>query len=208
MNRIISILKQPQIITLVLVFLFFSNLSANPISISGTVINSDTKTTLPGVSVFAKNTVIGTSTDINGKFLLKNIPADSAIIVFSFVGFETQEIKFSNNCSENIKIELHPSAILLEEVVISTAKNQLTSYEQTTPVSVVTQENITEHATQDISDIIIRQPSVSLVGAGFHRAPSIRGLARKRVVVMVDGERISSERNPGPPGTFVSSSIS
>ena len=202
MSRIINIFKQAQTITLVLV-LFFSNLSANPGPISGTVISSDTKEPLPGVTVFIKNTNIGTVTDIYGKFLLKNVPAGSAIIVFSFTGFETQEMKILNNSSGNINIELHPSAVSLEEVVIKTAKNQLTRIEQTTPVSVITQDDITEHAVQDIADIIIRQPSVSLVGEGFHRASSIRGLARKRIVVMVDGERISSERNPGPPGTFV-----
>lgn len=203
MNRIINILKQPQTIIIVFVCLLFANLSAQQVSVSGTVFNSETKETIPGISVYVKNTIIGTTTNNNGEFLLKKIPSDSAIIIFSFIGFEKKEIAISNNSKKNIQIELFPSTISLKEVVVITAKNQLSGFEQTTPVSIVTQDNITEHATQDIADIITRQPSVSLVGAGFHRASSIRGLARKRVVVMVDGERISSERNPGPPGTFV-----
>ncbi len=203
MSKTINILKQTPVTTIFLVFLIFSTISANAVSISGKVINSDTKETLPGVSVFVKNTVLGTSSDINGNFQLKNIPTDSITVVFSFVGFEMQEVNILNNKPDTINIELHPSSIALQEVVISTAKNQLKSFEQTTPVSVLTQSKITENATQDIADIISREPGVSLVGEGFHRASSIRGLARKRIVVMVDGERISSERNPGPPGTFV-----
>ena len=189
------------ILTLLL-FLFY-NLTAQDISIKGKIVNSETKETLPGVSVFVKNTTIGTTTNNNGEFILNNLPYDTITIVFSFIGFETQKKIITDGNASYFKIKMKTSAIALDEVVVVTAKNQLTSYEQTTPVSIVSEENITENATQNIADIITQEPSVSLAGQGYHRAPSIRGLARKRVVVMVDGDRISSERNPGPPGTFV-----
>ncbi len=203
MIKAIYILKQASVNTIIIVFLMCYAITANAASISGKVVNTVTNETLPGVSVFIKNTVIGTITDINGNFYLENIPDGSETLVFSFLGFETKEVDIMKNEQNIINIELTPSSIALQEVIISTAKNQLKSFEQTTPVSVLTQNKITENTTQDIADIISREPAVSLVGEGFHRASSIRGLARKRVVVMVDGERISSERNPGPPGTFV-----
>ncbi|MEA3505394.1 MAG: carboxypeptidase-like regulatory domain-containing protein, partial [Bacteroidota bacterium] len=158
MSKAINILKQASGITIFLIFLMLLSISAKAVSISGKVINSDTKETLPGVSVFVKNTVLGTSSDINGDFQLKNIPTDSVTVVFSFVGFKMQELNFSNNNLDSIIIELQPSSISLQEVVISTAKNQLKSFEQTTPVSVLTQSKITENATQDLADIISREP--------------------------------------------------
>ena len=189
-------------IVFLLLFLF-SNLTAQNLSIKGKVINTETKETLPGVSVFVKNTTIGTITNKNGKFILNNLPYDTITMVFSFIGFETQEKIITNGNINYFQIKLKPTAISLDEVVVLTAKNQWTSFEQTTPVSIVSEENITENSTQNIADIITKEPSVSLAGQGYHRSPSIRGLARKRVVVMVNGDRISSERNPGPPGTFV-----
>ncbi len=191
--------------TCILTLLLFlsSNLIAQDISIKGKIVNSETKETLPGVSVFVKNTTIGTTTNNNGEFILNNLPYDTITIVFSFIGFETQEKIITGGNASYFQIMMKPSAIALDEVVVITAKNKLTSFEQTTPVSIVSEESITENATQNIADIITQEPSVSSAGQGYHRAPSIRGLARKRVVVMVDGDRISSERNPGPPGTFV-----
>ncbi|MCK9269916.1 MAG: TonB-dependent receptor [Bacteroidales bacterium] len=189
-------------ITVFIFLVIFTN-PANAAAISGTVVDSGTKESLPGVSVFVKNTVIGTSTDINGNFCLNKIPDHATTLVFSFVGFATHEVNILNNAPDSLNVELYPSTIALQEVVISTAKNQLKSFEQTTPVSLLTQSKISENATQDIADIISREPAISLAGEGFHRAASIRGLARKRIVVMVDGSRISSERNVGPPGTFV-----
>lgn len=188
---------------LILLLFLFPNLTAQNSSINGNVVNSETNETLPGVSVVVKNTTIGTTTNNSGEFIL-NIPFhDTTTIVFSFMGFETLEKTIMVGNKNHLRIKLKPSAIALDEVVVVTAKNRLTSFEQTTPVSIVSEQNITESSSQNIADIITREPSVSLVGQGYHRAPSIRGLARKRVVVMVDGDRISSERNPGPPGTFV-----
>lgn len=203
MSKVINKLKQISVNKIVLVFFVFSTFSANAVSIKGKIINSDTKETIPGVSIFVKNTVIGTTTNINGEFILKNIPSDSDTVVFSCVGFEIQELNILNNKQDTINIELQPSSLFLEEVVISTAKNELKSFEQTTPASVITQNKITENVTQNIADIVDNEPSVSHVGGGFYKAPSIRGLAQKRIVVLIDGERISSERNSGAPGTFI-----
>ncbi|MCK4664112.1 MAG: TonB-dependent receptor [Bacteroidales bacterium] len=189
--------------TLVLLLFLFSNLAAQNSSIKGKVINAETNAFIHGVNVFIKNTTIGTITNKKGEFLLNKPPYDTITIVFSFVGFETQEKIITGEITSSYQIKLNPLAVTLEEVVVITAKNQLTRFKQITPVSIISEKNITENSTQNIADIITREPSVSLAGQAYHRAPSIRGLARKRVVVMVDGDRISSERNPGAPGTFV-----
>jgi TonB-dependent heme/hemoglobin receptor len=179
------------------------SISAQQKSVTGTIADIETGKVLPGVSVFVKGTVIGTISDINGMFTLNFIPANSEKITFSIVGYKTLEKAIGKPDESNYEIFLEPSTVSLNEVVISAAKNELTSFQQTTPTSVVSPERINEFSIQNIPDIITREPSVSLAGAGYHKVPSIRGLARKRVVMLVDGHRISSERNPGPPGTFV-----
>ena len=82
-------------------------------NISGAVI--DTKgSAVPGVSVVVKGTTTGTVTDVDGKFSL-SIPADSKILVFSFIGMKTQEIILDKSSFLNIK--LVEDAIGIEEVV-------------------------------------------------------------------------------------------
>ncbi len=70
---------------------------------------------LPGVSVMVKGTQRGISTDKEGQFAL-SVPGESAVLVFSFVGYVTQEIAVGSRTSIGIVIEVDQKT--LEEVVV------------------------------------------------------------------------------------------
>ncbi|RYF95732.1 MAG: SusC/RagA family TonB-linked outer membrane protein, partial [Chitinophagaceae bacterium] len=82
--------------------------------IRGTV--RDTIDVLPGVNVSVKGTTIGVSTDANGKFIL-DVPDDNAILVFSLVGFITQEIPVKGKDVINVILKVNDTK--LDEVVIT-----------------------------------------------------------------------------------------
>jgi len=71
--------------------------------------------TLPGVSVVVKGTTTGTISDINGQFGLA-VPADTKILVFSFVGMKTQEIILGNQTMVNVVFE--EATVGVDEVVV------------------------------------------------------------------------------------------
>ena len=48
-----------------------------------------------------KGTTIGTSTDFNGNYSINNIKVGD-VLVFSFIGFNTQEITVGNNTTINV----------------------------------------------------------------------------------------------------------
>lgn len=81
--------------------------------VGGTVVSSENNMPLPGASVIEKGTNNGTSTDFDGKFILDVANANS-ILIISYVGFKTQEVKASTNMS----ISLVPDAGALDEVVV------------------------------------------------------------------------------------------
>ena len=61
--------------------------------VSGVVTSADDKQPIPGASVFVKEApTVGTTTDINGKYILKNVPSNAKTIVFRFVGYTTLEL--------------------------------------------------------------------------------------------------------------------
>lgn len=73
---------------------------------------------LPGVTVVLKNaTGVGVSTDVNGEYSL-NLPAgqENGVLVFSFIGFETQEVPINNRAVINVTMTTDAKA--LEEVVV------------------------------------------------------------------------------------------
>ncbi|MCG8322138.1 MAG: TonB-dependent receptor [Cytophagales bacterium] len=79
---------------------------------------------LPGVNVLAKNTTMGTLTDVDGYYKL-NVPEETTTIVFSYVGYLTKEVEIVGRTT--IDLKLVPDIELLSEVVVigyGTAKKQ------------------------------------------------------------------------------------
>ena len=84
------------------------------IRVTGQVTNK-TGETLPGVNVVIKGTTQGAITDIDGRYVVEGVPKDG-ILVFSFVGMETQEIAVGNQAQ--INVVLSEEATTLDEVVV------------------------------------------------------------------------------------------
>jgi TonB-linked SusC/RagA family outer membrane protein len=78
------------------------------------VISDDTGVPIPGASVLVKGTTIGVAADIDGQYEL-SVPVD-AVLVFSFIGFQSQEITVGNQTVLNVT--LIPELSDLEEVVV------------------------------------------------------------------------------------------
>ena len=84
------------------------------ISITGTVTDNE-GAPLPGASVVLKGTSQGTVTDSNGAYSL-SVPNENAVLIFSFVGYATQEMNVGSQRSINISLSEDTSQI--EEVVV------------------------------------------------------------------------------------------
>lgn len=82
--------------------------------ITGTV-TDDIGEALIGVSVSIKGTTTGTLTDLDGKYSL-SVPNGSAVLVFTYVGYDTQEFVVGNQ--SNISVVLKNKDAFLEEVVV------------------------------------------------------------------------------------------
>jgi Ca-activated chloride channel homolog len=100
----------------ILFVLFFSAFSLAPDqirTISGTV-SDPSGSLMAGVTVTVKGTSNGTVSDLNGAYQLQ-VNQEAKYLVFSFVGYETEEVKIAN--SNRINITLQPSKLEMEEVV-------------------------------------------------------------------------------------------
>ncbi len=99
----------------ILLLLISSASWAQQRTVTGTVIDSLTKETLPGATVVIKGTTRGTSTDINGKFTLEISPADAAFEI-TFIGYEPQDIAIGTKSIFNIALKT--SKVMLSEIVV------------------------------------------------------------------------------------------
>lgn len=85
-------------------------------TISGIVKSASDGSPIPGVTITVKGTTKGTSTDVDGKFSMQ-VPNEKAILIFSFVGFVTEEIAVKNK--NYLEVQLHPDVSNLQEVVVT-----------------------------------------------------------------------------------------
>jgi len=84
-------------------------------SVKGKVTDASTGESLPGVNVSVKGTTRGTTTDAAGEYSIKAID-DKTTLVFSFIGFQTQEVIVGNR--NKVDIRLFTDNKALDEVVV------------------------------------------------------------------------------------------
>lgn len=161
-----------------------------PITINGKVTDS-VGLQLAGVSVMLKGSTMGTVTDIKGSYSL-NIPSESGILVFSYIGFKTQEVTIKG--PESINVTLMPEPSALSEVVVVGYGTQK-KVELTGSVASIGSEELVKASSTNISNALAgRLPGLIAVNGngkpGSGSQISIRGVSTigdNSALVVVDG---------------------
>ena len=140
-------------ISSVLVLLLVSCLTAfaQGIQIKGTIVDEQGETII-GASVVVKgNASVGSISDFDGNFTLE-VPSENSVVVISYIGMKTQEIKVGNKRTFNITLEEDRSE--LNEVVV-------VGYGQQKKASIV------GAITQTTGDVLKRAGGVNDIGAAL-----------------------------------------
>ncbi|MEN7550449.1 SusC/RagA family TonB-linked outer membrane protein [Rapidithrix thailandica] len=145
---------------------------------------------LPGVTVSVKNTHSGTVTDLDGKYSV-NAPAD-AVLIFSYVGYETQEASVSGR--SEINVVLQEASKMMDEVVV-------------TAIGIKQQKTKLGYATQEMDTESLREsktlnPGSALAGqiagltvnnpTGIFQEPTFE-LRGKKPLIVVNGIPVESD---------------
>ena len=109
-------------------------------TVRGTILDTDSKLPMIGatVKIPGTNPLIGTSTDVNGKFRLENIPIGRITIQLSYIGYEPLTIpNIEVNSGKEIVLDLNmkESVLKMDEVVIKANKNKGESLNQMSMLS-------------------------------------------------------------------------
>ncbi|MDF9798719.1 TonB-linked SusC/RagA family outer membrane protein [Catalinimonas alkaloidigena] len=144
------------------------------IVVSGTVTSSSDGSSLPGVNVLVKGTMIGTVTDAEGKYSI-NVPNDDDILVFSSIGFTSQEIPLNGRSVVDISMEEDVQS--LSEVVV-VGYGTMRRSDVTGSVSSVTPKELVDRPVVNIGQALQNKVSgvqVIKQGAGYPGSnPQIR----------------------------------
>lgn len=89
--------------------------------ITGTITDAENKDPLIGVTVVVKGKMVGTVTNMDGAFSLNYSEAPPFTLIFSMVGYASQEVEVTSN-NQKIDLELAEQSILGQEVVIAASR--------------------------------------------------------------------------------------
>ena len=139
--------------TILMLMAFCTTMQAQGISVKGTVTDG-TADPLIGATIKVKgNNTLGTVTDFDGNFQL-NVPSESSVLVISYVGMTTKEIKVGKQ--RTLKVTLQDDTQLEEVVVVG--------YGQQKKASVV------GAITQTTGEVLERAAGIGSVGAALMNA--------------------------------------
>ena len=82
--------------------------------ITGSVVSAEDGEPIIGATVLVKGTQVGTVTDVDGKYVIKNVPESAKTLVISYVGMTSQEVAIH----KNLMISLESASENLDEVMV------------------------------------------------------------------------------------------
>jgi TonB-linked SusC/RagA family outer membrane protein len=147
--------------------------------VSGRVTSASESSALPGVTILVKGTTTGATTDADGRYSF-NVPQDATTLVFSFIGYASQEIPIGNRSEINVQLETDVTS--LSEVVVTA----LGIEKQQRELGYVTQKISSESLIQARETNVVNQLAGKIAGVTVVSSPSgIGGSSR----VTIRGER-------------------
>jgi iron complex outermembrane receptor protein len=163
-------------------------------SISGKITDSKNNP-LMGVMVYASELHKSTKTDENGIYTLTALPNGGLTLVFSSVGYATQNktIEKIQN-TQTLDIILEETAFQMDEVIVSTPFSKLQS-QNVMKVDRESVKSMQEKGSATLIEGLATIPGVSQVSTGTSIGkPVIRGLSGNRVLVYTQGVRLENQQ--------------
>lgn len=170
--------------------------------ITGTVINAMDGEGIPGVHVLVKGTDNGVVSDLNSHFEL-NIKADTATILVSGMGFESQTLKVT--AGKNIIINMHPTIYEIDQVVITASREQEDRNDAPISMAIMKDARLKDVKAETAGQLLNKISSVHVADFGNEQQSiSIRqplSFGRTQLVILEDGVPL------GPTSIATSSDI-
>ncbi|MBV6419758.1 MAG: Vitamin B12 transporter BtuB [Ignavibacteriaceae bacterium] len=154
--------------------------------LSGSVKDSQTGEPLVGANIIIVGTEFGAATNLDGNFVILNIPPGSYSVKVSYIGYQVSlfnDLQIIVDQTTQLPAELTPESIQVEEVIV-TATTPMIQKDVTSSVSVIRRDQIEALPVSTFTDLLSLQAGVVETGSNnLH----IRGGRSNEVAYLVDG---------------------
>lgn len=167
---------------------------------NGRVVDGKTQVPVAGASVVISGFAGVVKTDAEGRFTVAGHPQlPFQIIVILPSGQVARPFDVTSIDAPVTDVPVNP--VTDEAVTVIGAAPSVDS-SPASATSLLSAAQITSRAPENLMQVLETVPGVNAVSEGHATVPAIRGLARGRTLLLIDGARVTSERRVGPSATF------
>lgn len=170
-------------------------------SIKGKITDKQTKEGMPYANIYLPEYNKGTLTNKNGEYILTDLPKGKLKIQFSYIGYKTIiKTIITSSIKTNINIELEPTILQTEEVVVSGGTHS-TQHDNAIKIELVQGGELAYSGSPTLIESISKVPGVDMIAKGPGVAkPVIRGLSMTNILMLTNGVKLEnfqfSENHP------------
>lgn len=158
--------------------------------VAGVVVDADNEP-LPGVNVTVRGKVVGTSTDSDGEFELTINQDPPLTLVFSIVGFQTQEVEITSASSTDLQITMQEQTIMGQDIVVSASRVEESILEAPVSIEKMDVLNIRNTASDDYYKAISNLKGVDMTTSSINfqiiNSRGFNSTGNTRMVQLIDG---------------------
>jgi len=159
--------------------------------VSGTVVSADDNQPLAGVNVTVRGKIIGTSTDSDGNFRLRINQDPPLTLVFSIVGFQTQEIEITQNERTGLTVAMEEQTIMGSDIVVSASRVEESILEAPVSIEKMDVINIRNTPSDDYYKAIANLKGVDMTTSSINfqiiNSRGFNSTGNTRMVQLMDG---------------------
>lgn len=162
------------------------------VSIQGTVVNAVTREPLASVNVEVLHTVLGSTTDSDGRFTIRGLSPGAYVLRISHMGYRTQivtSVQVKTGGAAEVRVALEPAPLMFNPIVVTAEKREQNLQDSPNSISVLSSAEIEsrnslrlDEALETVPGVYFMKEDINIRGSTGYRANSAN-----RVLVMVDG---------------------
>lgn len=137
-------------------------------SIKGNISDAQTNETLVGAYVIVDGMQKGSSTDINGDFIIENLPSGTYKVIATYVGFssKTEEVTLGEGAEVTLNFKLNPDLMGLDEIVVTGAINKKSAIRSADALTSLKPKFLNELGAQTSAEIFKAIPGIHVESSG------------------------------------------
>ena len=182
---------------LFLYIIFFSSLfSQNVFFINGTVFNNSNKNPISKVNIHVNDSDIGTESDKDGVFFIKNIKNDKIKVTFSHIGYQTIEKELLLPQNKPLIINMEETFFSMDELVITSTRTKKIHKDVPIATEVINKKEILTSGALNVSDLLSQRSGMSIsTSVEGSSVLNILGMDSRYILILLDGQPITGRFN-------------